>query len=58
VGIGYGEAVLEAVAHGWIDGKMKHINKNEFMQRFTPHRSNSLWSQSNRERAEYLISQG
>jgi uncharacterized protein YdeI (YjbR/CyaY-like superfamily) len=37
---------------------MKRLKKNEFMQRFTPRRSNSLWSQSNRERAEYLISQG
>ncbi len=58
VGIRYEEAVLEAVAHGWIDGKMKRLNENEFMQRFTPRRSNSLWSQSNRERADYLISLG
>jgi uncharacterized protein YdeI (YjbR/CyaY-like superfamily) len=58
VGIRYEEAVLEAVAHGWIDGKMKRLNENELMQRFTPRRSNSLWSQSNRERAVYLISLG
>jgi uncharacterized protein YdeI (YjbR/CyaY-like superfamily) len=43
-GIRYEEAVLEAVAHGWIDGKMKRLNDDEFMQRFTPRRRNSVWS--------------
>jgi uncharacterized protein YdeI (YjbR/CyaY-like superfamily) len=57
-GLRYEEAVLEAVAHGWIDGKMKRLNDNEFMQRFTPRRRNSVWSLSNRERAERLISEG
>jgi uncharacterized protein YdeI (YjbR/CyaY-like superfamily) len=57
-GIRYEEAVLEAVAHGWIDGKMKRLNDKEFMQRFTPRRRNSIWSLSNRERAELLISKG
>ena len=54
-GIRYEEAVLEAVAHGWIDGKMKSLNENEFMQRFTPRRPNSVWSLSNKKRAEKLI---
>jgi uncharacterized protein YdeI (YjbR/CyaY-like superfamily) len=58
LGIRYEEAVLEAVAHGWIDGKMKRLNDEEFMQRFTPRRRNSLWSLSNRKRAERLISEG
>ncbi len=57
-GIRYDEAVLEAVAHGWIDGRMKRLNDDEFMQRFTPRRRNSVWSLSNRERAERLISEG
>lgn len=56
--IRYEEAVLEAIAHGWIDGKMKRLNDDEFMQRFTPRRRNSVWSLSNRERAERLISEG
>jgi uncharacterized protein YdeI (YjbR/CyaY-like superfamily) len=58
LGIRYEEAVLEAVAHGWIDGKMKRINDIEFKQRFTPRRSNSIWSLSNRKRAERVISEG
>ncbi len=57
-GVRYEEAVLEAVAHGWIDGKMSCLNDDEFMQRFTPRRRNSVWSLSNRERAERLISEG
>lgn len=50
--------MLEAVAHGWIDGRMKRLNDEEFMQRFTPRRRNSVWSLRNRERAERLISEG
>ncbi len=57
-GILYEEAVLEAVAYGWIDGKMKRLNDDEFMQRFTPRRRGSVWSLSNRKRAESLISEG
>lgn len=57
-GIRYEEAVLEAVAYGWIDGHMKRLNDDEFMQRYTPRRNESNWSKSNRERAERLISEG
>ncbi len=57
-GIRYEETVIEAVAHGWIDGKMKSLNDDEFMQRFTPRRNGSVWSLSNRGRAERLISEG
>ena len=57
-GVRYEEAVLDAVAHGWIDGKMRRLNDDEFMQKFTPRRRNSVWSLSNRERAERLISEG
>jgi uncharacterized protein YdeI (YjbR/CyaY-like superfamily) len=57
-GIHYEEAVLEAVAHGWIDGKVKRLSDDEFKQRYTPRRRNSVWSLSNRERAERLISEG
>jgi uncharacterized protein YdeI (YjbR/CyaY-like superfamily) len=57
-GIRYQEAVLEAVAYGWIDGKIKRLNDTEFMQRYTHRRWNSIWSRSNRERAEQLIAEG
>ena len=57
-GIRYEDAVVEAVAHGWIDGKMRSLNDDEFMQRFTPRGAHSIWSRSNRDRAERLISEG
>jgi len=56
-GIHYEEAVRTAVAYGWIDGKMKRLNDDEFMQRFTPRRKGSIWSLSNRKRAEILIAE-
>ena len=58
LGVRYQEAVLEAIAYGWIDGKIKRLNDTEFMQRYTPRRRNSIWSRSNRERAERLIAEG
>ncbi len=57
-GIMYEEAVMEAIAYGWIDGKMKRLNDDEFMQRFSPRRSVSRWSISNRRRAERLMYEG
>jgi uncharacterized protein YdeI (YjbR/CyaY-like superfamily) len=56
-GIRYQDAVLEAVAYGWIDGKIKRLNDTEFMQRYTPRRHDSIWSRNNRERAEQLIAE-
>jgi len=50
--------MLEAVAHGWIEGKMSRLNDDEFKQRFTHRRRNGSWSSSNRQRAERLISEG
>ncbi len=58
IGIRYEEVVLEAVAHGWIDGIVKRIDDDEFKQRYTPRRKNSLWSLRNRERANKLIAEG
>jgi uncharacterized protein YdeI (YjbR/CyaY-like superfamily) len=48
----------EAVAHGWIDGKMRRIDDDKFMQRFTPRRPDSIWSKSNKKRVEKLIKEG
>jgi uncharacterized protein YdeI (YjbR/CyaY-like superfamily) len=58
IGIRYEDAVLEAVAHGWIDGKVKRIDDDEFKQRYTPRRKNSVWSLRNRERVNKLIAEG
>ena len=53
--ISYDNAVLEALCYGWIDGIVKKVNEESFAQRFTPRRSNSLFSQMNKERVRDLI---
>lgn len=57
-GVFYEEAVTEALCFGWIDGKMKSVDKDTYILRFSPRRKNSVWSQSNRERADKLIAEG
>jgi uncharacterized protein YdeI (YjbR/CyaY-like superfamily) len=55
----YAEAVEVALMYGWIDGKVRKSPEEGFyMQRFTPRRPRSKWSQINRSRAEALIESG
>jgi uncharacterized protein YdeI (YjbR/CyaY-like superfamily) len=56
--IPYIDAVEEALCYGWIDGKIKKINEEYFIQRFTPRRHGSRWSKYNIERVERLIKEG
>jgi uncharacterized protein YdeI (YjbR/CyaY-like superfamily) len=53
--IPYVDAVEEALCFGWIDGKIKRINEDYFIQRFTPRRPGSRWSKYNMERVKKLI---
>ncbi|TDD20871.1 hypothetical protein E1218_21880 [Kribbella turkmenica] len=43
----YDQALEEALCHGWIDGQRKSRDDRTFVQRFTPRRARSLWSQRN-----------
>ena len=52
------QAVIEALAHGWIDGIKKSYNDTSFIQRFTPRRKGSAWSQKNVGHIEKLIAEG
>jgi uncharacterized protein YdeI (YjbR/CyaY-like superfamily) len=52
------EAVIEALARGWIDGIRKSYTETSFIQRFTPRRHGSVWSQKNVAHAEKLIADG
>jgi uncharacterized protein YdeI (YjbR/CyaY-like superfamily) len=54
----YTQAVEIALCHGWIDGQKKALDAQQWLQRFTPRRARSLWSQANRARAEALIESG
>ena len=51
----HAEALEVALCFGWIDGQRKAFDENWFLQRFTPRRRGSKWSQINREKVEALI---
>jgi uncharacterized protein YdeI (YjbR/CyaY-like superfamily) len=52
------EAVIEALAYGWIDGVKKAGDDSHWFQRFTPRRARSSWSQKNRAHVEKLLAEG
>jgi len=54
----YAEAVEIALSNGWIDGQVKRLDDEHYVQRFTPRRPRSRWSKINREKAERLIADG
>jgi uncharacterized protein YdeI (YjbR/CyaY-like superfamily) len=56
--ISYGQALEEAVAHGWIDGQNRRRDAATYLQRFTPRRARSNWSESNVRRVERLAAEG
>jgi uncharacterized protein YdeI (YjbR/CyaY-like superfamily) len=43
----YDEALEEALCHGWIDGQRRARDEQTFIQRYTPRRTRSMWSQRN-----------
>ncbi len=58
VSITYLEAVEIALCFGWIDGQSRSVDENHWVQRFTPRRARSKWSQINCGRALRLIEAG
>ena len=56
--VSYEQAVEEALCLGWIDGLTKGIDEEKFAQRFSPRRSGSVWSESNKKRVAKMIEQG
>ena len=57
-GIGYREALDEALCYGWIDGVRKALDEDSFTQRFTPRKPKSNWSRVNIRRVEELQKEG
>src|SRR5512139_914129 len=53
--ITYPEAVEVALCFGWIDGLKRGLDDTHWLQRFTPRRARSIWSQINRDKAEKLV---
>jgi len=56
--IDWNEAVDVSLCWGWIDGVRLRGDENSFLQRYTPRRPKSRWSQINRQRVEALTRAG
>ena len=54
----YAEAVEASLRYGWIDGQVKRVDDDHYLQRFTPRRARSRWSKINCAKAEALIASG
>jgi len=52
------QAIDVALCWGWIDGIRKSFDERSFLQRFTPRRARSIWSQINREHVARLTAAG
>lgn len=56
--IDYIDAVEEALCFGWIDGLYKYVSGIGYIQRFTPRKQKSHWTELNKERVRRLIKLG
>ena len=54
----YAEAVDVALCYGWIDGLTRSLDDAYYLQRFTPRRARSKWSQVNTAKVDALIAAG
>ena len=45
--LSYAAALEGALCHGWIDGQARRRDEGTYVQRFTPRRRRSMWSQRN-----------
>lgn len=52
------QAIDIALCYGWIDGLRKGYDDKYFLQKFTPRRARSLWSQVNIGKVERLMQEG
>src|SRR5215207_9440546 len=56
--IDYVEAVEEALCFGWIDGLEKGMDAERYALRFSPRRTKSNWTNTNKDRARRMIAEG
>ena len=52
------EALDVMLCWGWIDGLRRGFDERSFLQRYTPRRARSIWSQVNQENVARLIAAG
>jgi uncharacterized protein YdeI (YjbR/CyaY-like superfamily) len=54
----YAELVESALCFGWIDGRSNRLDDRFYLQRMTPRRPRSVWSQKNVDAVEALTAAG
>ena len=54
----HAQALDVALCWGWIDGIRKAFDERSFLQRYTPRRAQSIWSQINRDHVARLTAAG
>lgn len=54
----YLQALDVALCYGWIDGRLRRIDDDKHMIRFSPRREASVWSDHNMRRVRKLIAEG
>lgn len=58
ISLTYAEALDQALCYGWIDGQKKPHDSQSWLQKFTPRRPKSGWSEINTEHVERLAKAG
>src|SRR3954447_8111484 len=56
--VSYAELVESALCFGWIDGRSNRLDDRFYLQRITPRRARSVWSQKNVDAVEALTAAG
>ncbi len=56
--ISYNDAVEEALCYGWIDSTVRKFDEEKYIQKFTPRKDKSVWSESNMKRVDKMIREG
>lgn len=56
--VSHSDAVEEALCFGWIDSKLKRIDVERYILRYSPRKGRSVWSKINKDAAEKMISLG
>lgn len=57
-GVSLADAVTEALRFGWIDSRMRSLDEEGYILRFSPRKPDSVWSAVNRKRVEALTEAG
>lgn len=58
VSVNHADALDVALCHGWIDGQLKSMDTQFYLQRFTPRRAKGIWSKINIGKVEKFIAEG